>query len=76
MLTAQLRPVATSISQVRLSAENEVRLGGINSENVSDDVHLGQVSDEDMGFDTGERVGTFLMLAPHPEMIPRGSKHD
>ena len=66
MLTAQLRLVATSTSSVRLSAEYELRLGGSNSENVSEDVHPGQVSDEDMGFDTGERVGTFLMLAPPP----------
>ena len=64
MLTALLRPVATSISWVRLSAENEVRIGGINSENVSEDVQLGQVCDEYIGFDTGERVGTFLILEP------------
>ncbi len=47
-----------------LSTENEVRIGGINSENVNEDVRLGQVSDEDIGFDTGERVGTFLILEP------------
>jgi hypothetical protein len=64
MLTAQLRPVAPSISWVRLSAENEVRIGGINSENVSEDVHLGQVCDEHTGFDTGEKVGTFLIPEP------------
>jgi hypothetical protein len=64
MLTAQLRPVATSISWVRLSAENEVRIGGINSENVSENVHLGRVCDEDIGFDTGERVAMFLISEP------------
>ena len=39
---------------VLLSSENEMRIGGITSEAVSGDVHLGQVYDEDIGCDTGE----------------------
>ena len=57
MLTAQLRPVATSISWVRLTAKNEVGIGGINSEKLCGDVRLSQVYDKDIGCDTGDRVG-------------------
>jgi len=41
-----------------------VRIGGIKSENLSGDVHLGQVYDEDISCDTGERVGPILIPEP------------
>jgi len=51
-----------SISWVEPSADNKIRIGGITSENVTQHVHLGQVCDQGVGFDTGERVGMFLLL--------------
>ena len=55
---------SSSMIWVPISVENEVRIGGINSDNVREAVHLGKVCDEDMGFDAGERVGTSFISEP------------
>ncbi len=55
---------SSSMIWVPMSTESEVRIGGVNSENLSGDVHLSQVYDEDIGCDTGERVGPILIPEP------------
>jgi len=52
---------------VPLSTQNEMRIGGINSETESGDLHLGQVYDEDIDCDSGERVGP--ILEPEPPIL-------
>jgi hypothetical protein len=47
-----------------MSTENEVCIGGINSETMSGDIRLDRLYDEGIGCDTGERVGPILIPEP------------
>jgi len=56
ILNFHLPPTSSSaMFWVSMSTENEVRIGGIKSDNLCGDVHLSQVYDEDIGCDMGER---------------------